>query len=237
MKRALPLLSAVFAVGAVLAGCASVEPQRPQYPVSRPEPPPPPPPPPTPIEEFGWSRQPGANVILARVNYRPRAGERWSCAGQSVALTPETSYSRDRIASLYGSPNAAIQTLAQVRARSQAVGAGLDYAQFVRSTSCDARDSFSFQELPDGAWFVIVRVRPVNAAGQPTGDGVVVMQRVEARGGVTRQVDLPGSQPPPARPAARPAAPRPAAPAARPAPSRPAPPSSGGRLIQPPPGR
>ena len=225
MKRALSILTATAALAA-LAGCATVEPQRPQYPIARPAEPPPPPPPPTPIEEFAWSRQPGANVILARVAYRPRVGERWSCSGQSVALTPETSYSRDRIAALYGSNQSAIQTVAQVRARNTAVGAGLDYAAFVRSTTCDAQDRFAFQELPDGSWFVIVRVRPVSAAGAPTGDGVVVMQRVEVRGGVTRQIDLPANQPPPTPAAVRPA-PRPAAP-------RPAGPPAGTPLIRPP---
>ncbi len=44
-----------------------------------------------------------------------------------------------------------------MRARS-AANAGLDYAQFVRSTSGDAKDNFSFQGLPDGAWFIIVRI-------------------------------------------------------------------------------
>ncbi len=229
MKRALSVLTAAVALSALLAGCANVEPQRPQYPIAKPAEPPPPPPPPTPIEEFAWSRQPGANVILARVAYRPRVGERWSCSGQSVALTPETSYSRDRIAALYGSSESAIQTVAQVRARNAAVGAGLDYASFVRSTTCDPQDRFAFQGLPDGSWFVIARVRPVNATGVPTGDGVVVMQRVEIRGGVTRQIDLPTSQPAPA-PAARPPAPRPAAP-------RPAGPPAGTPLIRPPAGR
>jgi hypothetical protein len=227
MKRTPILLTTVGVMGALLAGCASVEPQKPQYPIARPaEPPPPPPPPPTPIEEFAWSRQKGANVLLARISYRPRGSQRWSCAGQSVGLTPETSYSRDRIASLYGSPISAIQTVSQVRARSSAAGPGLDYGQFVRSTTCDPQDRFAFQELPDGAWFVIARVRPVNAQGQPTAEGVVVMQRVEIRGGQTRQLDLPVTQPAPTRPAR---------PAQRPsAGPRPTPVPPGGRLIQPP---
>ncbi len=213
MQRTAIALSVVLA--AALSACATVQPQRPSYPVNRPAEPPPPPP--TPLDEFAWSTARGANVLLATVSYRPRAGERWSCSGQSVGLTPETSYSRNRIATLYSATDRAVQTVAAVRTRS-AANAGLDYGQFVRSTTCDARDSFSFQELPDGAWFLIVRVRPVSAAGQPAGDGVVVMQRVEVRGGVTRQITLPTAQP--AAATAAPAAP----PARRPAPPPPPPP-------------
>ena len=198
MKR----IGFAFAVvaAAALSSCAEV--QKPAYPVGRPTAPQPPPPPPTPLDEFAWSAQRGTNGLAAVVNYRPRAGERWSCAGSSVGLTPETSYSRNRIQTLYGATERTIQTVAEVRARS-AANAGLDYGQFVKSTSCDAKDSFVFQGLPDGAWFLIVRVRPISAAGQPTGEGVVIMQRIELRGGGTRQISLPTASPSAAAPVRR----------------------------------
>jgi hypothetical protein len=172
-------------------------------------PPPPPPPPPTPAEEFAWSTQRGANTLTANIVYRPNAAEAWSCAGQAVALMPETSYSRGRMQALYGSADRSLQTVAQVRARS-AANPGADYSQFVRSTACDPADTFTFVGLPDGAYFIIARVRqtrPANATGE-----MVVMQRVEVRGGQTIRMTLPQGV------AAAPAAP------ARPAPARPAPP-------------
>jgi hypothetical protein len=186
-------LAFAVVVAATLSACAGVEVQKPIYPTARPAPQPPPPPP-TPLDEFAWSTARGSNGLAAVVSYRPRSSERWSCAGSSVGLTPETSYSRNRIQTLYGAIERTIQTVAEVRARS-AANAGLDYGQFVRSTTCDAKDSFVFQGLPDGAWFLIVRVRPISTAGEPTGEGVVIMQRIELRGGGTRQISLPTAQP------------------------------------------
>ena len=156
------------------------------------------------MEEFAWSERPGANSLLGVINYRPAANQTWSCAGQSVALTPETSYSRGRMISLYGSADRALHTVAAVRTRS-AANPGLDYSRFVNSTTCDERDSFAFRDLPDGAYFIIARVRQTQPAGA-TGEGMVIMQRVELRGGTAVRIVLPQSAPPapPARPPARP---------------------------------
>ncbi|HTI66710.1 MAG TPA: hypothetical protein VL460_04080, partial [Caulobacteraceae bacterium] len=153
--------------------------------------------------------------------YRPAAADAWSCAGQAVALMPETSYSRGRMMALYGSAERALQTVAQVRARS-AANPGPDYSQFVRSTSCDPQDSFTFSNLPDGPYYIIARVRQLRPPGA-TGE-MVIMQRVELRGGGPARLTLPQgvplAAPAPPRPATpapagRPAAPRPAAPRPR----------------------
>jgi hypothetical protein len=198
MRRALLPLAAILAAS-LLAACETVAPP----PLSAP--PPPPPPPPTPAEEFQWSTGRGANSLVATIAYRPSAAETWSCAGQAVALMPETSYSRGRMQTLYGSAERALQTVAQVRARS-AANPGPDYSQFVRSTNCDAQDNFTFAGLPDGPYFIIARVRqtrPANAGGD-----MVIMQRVDLRGGGPTRVTLPqgGQAPGPARPSpARPA--------------------------------
>lgn len=182
----------------VLAACATSNPPL-RGPIA---PPPPPPPPPTPAEEFSWSTGRGANSMTVTIAYRPNAAEAWSCAGQAVALMPETSYSRGRMMALYGSADRSLQTVAQVRARS-AANPGPDYSQFVRSTSCDPQDSFAFTALPDGAYFIIARVRqvrPANATGE-----MVIMQRVELRGGAPIRMVLPqGVAPPAAAPAPRP---------------------------------
>jgi hypothetical protein len=206
MRRFLPLSAASVAGLLLLAACATAPP-----PPRAVAPPPPPPPPPTPAEEFAWSTVPGNNTLTGVMAYRPNAAEAWSCAGMgaAVALMPETSYSRGRILALYGSADRALQTVAQVRARS-AANPGADYGQFVRSTSCDPSDTFTFTALPSGAYFIIARVRqtrPANGGGE-----IVVMQRVELRGGQAIRVTLPqgmapaaASPPPPARPAPRPA--------------------------------
>jgi hypothetical protein len=210
MRRVLSL-SAAAAASLLLVACETTPPPAP------PRPAPPPPPPPTPADEFSWSAARGANSLTAVVAYRPVVNEQWSCAGLPVALMPETSYSRGRMMTLYGSAERALQSVAQVRARS-AVTSGPDYSQFVRSTACDAQDTFTFANLPDGPWFVIAQVRRGRTPGTP--GEMVIMQRVELRGGAPVRITLPQGAPPPRAaapaPAPRPAAPRPAAPRPRP---------------------
>jgi hypothetical protein len=61
--------------------------------------------------------------------------------------------------------------------------ANADYRGFVRSGTCtDGR--FRIENLPDGGWFVI---SPVAAEGE---DRIVLMRRVEVRGGRTIPVDM-----------------------------------------------
>jgi hypothetical protein len=185
-RRVLTLLS-IPAAALALAAC-----QTPTPPPPAPPPPPravaPPPPPPTPLDEFAWSQRPGPNSLIGLIQYRPGANQTWTCAGQSVALTPETSYSRSRMATLYGSPERALQSVGAVRSRS-AANPGLDYSRFVQTTTCDAQDGFSFRQLPDGAYFIIARVRQTRPAG--AGGDMVIMQRVELRGGAAVRMVLP----------------------------------------------
>jgi hypothetical protein len=205
MRRILPLSAASVAGLVLLAACATTPPPRAAAP------PPPPPPPPTPAEEFAWSTVRGSNTLIGALLYRPVSAEVWSCAGQAVALMPETSYSRGRIMALYGSADRSLQTVAQVRTRS-AANPGADYSQFVRSTSCDPADTFTFNALPDGAYFIIARVRQIQPANG--GGEMVVMQRVELRGGQAVRLTLPqGVTPaPPPPPPRAPPPPRPARP-------------------------
>ena len=72
----------------------------------------------------------------------------------------------------------AAQPLEIVRARTPSAPSG-DYASYVRKTTCDDQNRFSFKGLPDGAWFVITLARPENG-----GEAVAVMRRVETHGAV-----------------------------------------------------
>jgi hypothetical protein len=143
---------------------------------------PPPPPPPSSAfsaQAFAWSAQGGRAAIEGHVDFR-REGTAYACTG-SVALTPDTPYTRARFATLYGSTNQAAVPEAVVRARTVA-DPSADYRTFVRSETCvDGR--FSFQGLPDGSWFLIA---PVSAGG----DRIVLMRRVETRGGRSISVTL-----------------------------------------------
>lgn len=208
MRRPLIVLAAAASAALVTACETAPKPPPPRAVVAAPTPPPPP----TPAEEFAWSTQPGPNTLIARVAYQPVVGEVWSCAGLAVALMPETSYSRSRMQALYGSAQGSIQPVAQVRARS-AANPGADYSQFVKSANCDAADTFTVANLPDGNYFAIVRVRQTRPAAP---NEIVIMQRIGVRGGGPTRLTLPIGAPPP-RPAPAPATP------ARPTPRRPAP--------------
>lgn len=127
---------------------------------------------------FAWSKAPGANAIAGRVTYRPR-GQRFTCTGSTVVLTPETAWSRRRMSVLYGSTDRSALPADEVRSRTDDAPPG-DASPFVRRTTCDASDRFSFSGLPDGAWYAITIARPV---GQPNAPTVALMRRVVTRGG------------------------------------------------------
>lgn len=135
--------------------------------------------------DFAWSAAAGRNTIGGRLAYRTPAS-RYTCAGQGVVLTPETPWTRRRMSILYGSPQSAALPVDQVRARTPSAPEG-DYSAFVKRTTCDANDRFSFAGLPNGAWFVITLAKP--AAGG-SGPNIAIMRRVETRGGKMVVLDL-----------------------------------------------
>jgi len=171
----IPLLSALGLAALVSACAPSLGPPAPNMP---------PPPVAGPVnfsaEAFAWSQRPGLNIIAGRVAYR-QGPNRYTCAGSSVVLTPETAWSTRRMAALYGSA----QPADEVRARTPSAPAG-DAGPFVKRTTCDDADQFAFGGLADGAWYAITIARPV--VGQ--GPSVALMKRVVVRGGRTVPVVL-----------------------------------------------
>ena len=145
------------------------------------------PPPPTPVSirpaefsaaDFGWSQRAGANVVAGELVYR-QGILRYTCASSTVVLTPETPWSRRRMAALYGSTERAALPSDEVRARTPSAPAG-DAGPYVKRTTCDDADQFAFAGLADGAWFAITIARPVN---NPKGASMALMRRVVVRGG------------------------------------------------------
>ena len=173
MKRLLPL-----AALPLMAACA--------FPAYQP-----PPPPITSAtvraEDFVWSTAEGPNTITGAVSHRTGRGAPWTCAGGSVGLTPETEYSRRRVAALYGSTRRAVLPVQLVRSRTVEQAAE-DYSRYVRATRCDSEGRFTFTGLPDGGWFVIAQARP--GPDQPPEDALAIMQHVEVRGGRTAVLKL-----------------------------------------------
>ena len=135
--------------------------------------------------EFAWSQRSGTNVIAGKVAFK-QGPTRYSCAGASVVLTPETAWSARRMAALYGSSDRAALPSDEVRARTPHAPPG-DAGPYVKRTTCDDADQFAFGGLPDGAWYAITVVR---AVGDPKAPNITLMKRVVVRGGRTVPVVL-----------------------------------------------
>lgn len=165
----------MVAAGLLLAGCQTVPSAKHAERL-------PPPPPPPPRNEFAWSVGNGANSVEGSAVWRSN-GHLFSCAGQSVALTPETPYTRERMVQLYGSDVEATRTVEEVRARSSGPPKR-DYSAYVHSTQCDAHGQFAFHGLPDGGWFVIAR------GASRSGAAEVALRLVHVKGGETRMVKI-----------------------------------------------
>jgi hypothetical protein len=133
--------------------------------------------------DFDWSKKAGANTIAGRVAYR-QGPTPFTCSGATVVLTPETPWSRRRMAVLYGSTERAALPADEVRARGASAPPG-DANPYVRRDTCNSADGFIFSGLPDGAWYVIAITKP---AGGGQGPSVALMRRVVTRGG--RAVNL-----------------------------------------------
>lgn len=123
--------------------------------------------------DFAWSTMPGRGSIEGNVAFRAD-GRPFDCTG-SVALTPDTPYTRARFRTLYGSVDRAAVPEAVVRSRT-VPDPNADYRSFVRSTRCES-GRFAFSGLPDGGWYIIV---PVSADGD---ERIVLMRFVATRGG------------------------------------------------------
>ncbi|WP_374472805.1 hypothetical protein [Phenylobacterium sp.] len=178
MSKVSLITAAAAACGLTLAACApTLGPPPPQGRLSGP--------PVFRASEFGWSQANGRNGVAGHLAYR-RGAVRYSCAGAGVVLTPETAWSRARMAALYGSTERAALPTEEVRARTPKAPAG-DAGPYVKRATCDSADRFSFGGLPDGAWYVITTARPV---GAPQGDSLALMRRVVTRGGRTVSVEL-----------------------------------------------
>jgi hypothetical protein len=175
------LTAALLAGGLAMAGCAEMG-----GPTAGPPPPPPPPPSsgiviqtPFRAEDFAWSATPGTAGI------RGLTSPNQSCAGNAVALTPDTAYSRERIGKLYGAVEYAIVPTAVVRARAIA-NDNPAMRGYVRGSRCDSNGGFAFDGLPAGSFFIIVEV------GDPSGPKVV-MRRVTTVAGRLLQAPLTGT--------------------------------------------
>jgi hypothetical protein len=134
--------------------------------------------------DFAWSQAPGKNTLSGALGHTGAA--RYSCAGATVVLTPETAWARRRMQVLYKSDQRAALPADDVRSRQNQAPPG-DSNPYVKRTACDANDHFSFAGLPDGGWYVVTIAKPVPPA---TGPNLAVMRRVVTKGGKVTAFEL-----------------------------------------------
>lgn len=139
------------------------------------------------LEDFAWSDGAGRSAVAGKLVYRQGQG-RYTCAGASVILTPETPWTRERMLVLYRSDERAALPTDDVRARTPSAPPGDDYSSFIRRTACDPQDRYSFANVPAGAWYAITTARPVG--GKPDAPTIAVMRRIVTSGGKTANGDL-----------------------------------------------
>jgi len=134
--------------------------------------------------DFAWSQQPGKNTLSGSLSHG--SAIRYSCAGATVVMTPETPWARRRMSVLYKSDQRAALPTDDVRSRQNQAPPG-DSNPYVKRTTCDAADHFTFSGLPDGAWYIVTLAKPVGAANAPT---LAMMRRVVTRGGKVTVFEL-----------------------------------------------
>jgi len=127
--------------------------------------------------DFAWSQALGRNTLAGALGH---AGPiRYTCTGATVVLTPETAWSRRRMMVLYKSDQRAALPTEEVRGRQNQAPPG-DSNPYLRRATCDGADHFSFNNLPDGAWYAVTIAKPAGGAGGPS---FALMRRVTTRGG------------------------------------------------------
>jgi hypothetical protein len=136
-------------------------------------------------EDFSWSAVPGKGQLIGHLGFKTDKA-RYSCAGSTVILTPETPWSKRRMTILYKSADRAALPADEVRARTPAAPAG-DYSAFIKRATCNAADKFSYAGLAEGAWYAITIAKPV-APG--TGPNMALMRRVVTHAGRITTVEM-----------------------------------------------
>jgi len=136
-------------------------------------------------DDFAWAQVPGRNALMGRLTFK-LGGVAYSCSGSTVVLTPETPWSRRRMSVLYKSDLRSALPADEVRARTPQAPPG-DSGPFIKRTTCDPADHFSFTGLPDGAWYVVTIAKPAPGGA---GGSMAFMRRVVTRGGRVTTFDL-----------------------------------------------
>ena len=108
------------------------------------------------------SRSNVLGIIEGSAFAKTKGGDVKSCAGSSVAAIPKSTYSQERIETLYGNgetgTNGIYGSPANFRFFIKIEEPDLGYSNARRETQCDVDGRFKFVALPPGEYYIITRI-------------------------------------------------------------------------------
>jgi len=105
-------------------------------------------------EAAAYIHQTGEGAIEGRIFVRLWSGEEVPCTDQPVLLVPQTALSRERMAHLYGTAQAA-GLRRHVRNPVKLEAPDPKYWDYMRQAPCEGAGSFRFAGVADGDYFVV----------------------------------------------------------------------------------
>ena len=145
--------------------------------------------------DVAWSKKPGENTIVGTAKVAS-SGQARTCASLPVRLAPDSDYTRERVALLYGDTKEAFVDAKQAARAREKSGAAVTpaYEKAVKASTCDGSGRFVFKNLPDGAYYVMAPVVWRGKLGEVS-EGGFFMQRITVAGGETRRITLAANTP------------------------------------------
>ena len=136
--------------------------------------------------EAAYIHETGEGAIEGRVFVRLWSGEEVPCTDKRVLLVPQTALSRERMAHLYGTAQAA-GLRRHVRNPVQLEMPDPKYWDYMRQATCEETGSFRFAGVADGDYFVVGSVSWKETNGWVA---LTLMQPVQVQGGQPAHVIL-----------------------------------------------
>jgi hypothetical protein len=138
------------------------------------------------LEEVKWIQAQGNSSISGTAFLQLNKDEKKGCASFGVELLPVAKYANERILKIYGN-NSKGQVLLKDNPP-KFIPDHPQYHELVRKTVCDEKNSFTFNDLPAGDYYVIAFIIWKDGKGQE--DGGVVMKKLSLGGGENKTIDL-----------------------------------------------
>lgn len=120
----------------------------------------------------------GANTIEGQAFLRSQCGGFLPCAGDEVLLMPATPYFREELSIVRAGNKPSDQN-------------NPDAKTVIKHSKLDPQGSFIFSDVPDGTWFVVVKVKWAASFGYSP-QGGLLWREVTVAHGETKQVRLTG---------------------------------------------